>query len=164
MRWRLSYRADPAVAVMADRHYSRRAVGSAQFVPPGQCVVLHSICGRAAWVTLSQDPQYVHHDWPLAWMNTLFRNEGAGLSSELIREAVAATLARWPVPPVQGMVTFVDQAQVRRKRDPGRCYLRAGFRRVGATRGGLHVLQLLPQDMPAPCAAVGSQFSLQEAA
>jgi hypothetical protein len=46
------------------------------------------------------------------------------------------------------MVTFVDAEQVRRKRDPGRCYLRAGFCRVGQTRGGLVALQLLPEDMP----------------
>jgi len=83
-------------------------------------------------------------------MNTLFRNEGAGLSSQLIREAVAITRGCWPVMPARGMVTFVDPTKVRHKRDPGRCYLRAGFRRVGMTPKGLIVLQLLPQDMPEP--------------
>jgi hypothetical protein len=58
------------------------------------------------------------------------------------------------------MVTFVDATQTRRKRDPGRCYLRAGFRRVGMTKGGLHALQLLPEDMPPACVPVGLQTSL----
>lgn len=77
-----------------------------------------------------------------------FRNEVPSLSSELIRQAVAATRAKWDEPPL-GMVTFVDPEKVRRKRDPGRCFIRAGFRRVGYTEGGLLALQLLPEDMPA---------------
>jgi len=79
----------------------------------------------------------------------MFRNEGAGLSSELIRAAIAETRAIWGDPPELGMVTFVDAGKVRHKRDPGRCYLRAGFRAIGHTKGGLLALQLLPADMPA---------------
>jgi hypothetical protein len=164
MRWHVSFRCDPVGRVLADRHYNRQSVGSPQFVPPGECVVLHSVCGRAVWVTLSQQAQYVKHDWPNAWINSLFRNEGAGLSSELIRKAIAATLARWPVPAPRGMVTFVDPKKVRHKRDPGRCYIRAGFRRVGLTKGGLVVLQMQPQDMPEPCAAIGAQHAMEYAA
>jgi hypothetical protein len=162
--WHTSYRADPQARQLADRHYNRQSIGAPQFVPPGQCVVLRTACGRAVWVTLSQQAEYVDHAWPNAWLNSLFRNEGAGLSSALIRDAVAATLAEWPVPPVRGMVTFIDPSKVRRKRDPGRCYLRAGFRRAGFTKGGLHVLQLMPQDMPAPRAAIGTQQRLEVAA
>ncbi|HYE70656.1 MAG TPA: hypothetical protein VD932_03945 [Aquabacterium sp.] len=88
------------------------------------------------------------HQWRGAWVNSFFRNEGAGLSSELIRAAVAETVAHWPRPPELGMVTFVDASKVRRKRDPGRCYLRAGFKHVGFTKAGLHVLQMLPDQMP----------------
>ncbi len=164
MRWSISFRADPAVRVLADRHYNRQSIGSPQFVPPGRCVVLRTLCGRASWVTLSQRPEYVKHAWPLAWNNSLFRNEGAGLSSELIREAIAATLAMWPCPSPQGIVTFVDPSRVRRKRDPGRCYLRAGFRRVGVTKGGLITLQLLPYEFPAPQAAISAQAEIEMAA
>ena len=164
MRWSISFRADPAVSVLADRHYNRQSIGSPQFVPPGRCVVLRTLCGRASWVTLSQRPEYVKHAWPLAWNNSLFRNEGAGLSSELIREAIAATLAMWPCPSPQGIVTFVDPSRVRRKRDPGRCYLRAGFRRVGVTKGGLITLQLLPYEFPAPQAAISAQAEIEMAA
>lgn len=164
MRWSISFRADHAVRVLADRHYNRQSIGSPQFVPPGRCVVLRTLCGRASWVTLSQRPEYVKHAWPLAWNNSLFRNEGAGLSSELIREAIAATLAMWPCPSPHGIVTFVDPSRVRRKRDPGRCYLRAGFRRVGVTKGGLITLQLLPYEFPAPQAAISAQAEIEMAA
>lgn len=157
MTWVISYRADPGARALADRHYSRQSPGAAQFVAPGSPVVLRSACGRAVWVTLAQSPEFIGHSWPDAWNNTLFRNEGAGLSSDLIREAIAATLAEWPVPLDGGVVTFVDAAKIKRKRDPGRCYLRAGFRNVGRTAGGLHVLQLLPVDMPRPRPAIGSQ-------
>lgn len=51
-------------------------------------------------------------------------------------------------------MTFVDPDKTRRKRDPGRCYRRAGFRHVGYTEGGLVALQLLPQDMPEPLPAL----------
>ena len=81
-------------------------------------------------------------------MNSCFRNEGAGLSSELITEAIACTKALWGEPPALGMVTFVNTEKVRRKRDFGRCYRRAGFHHVGETAGGLMAFQLLPHEMP----------------
>jgi hypothetical protein len=160
MRWTLSYRADPRALPLADRHYNRQKVGSPQFVPPGRCLVLLALCGRALWVTSWPMAEYVKHQWAGAWMNSLFRNEGAGLSSELIREAVAATRAHFGAPPAIGMVTFVDRDQVRAKRDPGRCYRRAGFSAVGETKGGLLALQMLPEVMPAAAHAVGAQVAL----
>ena len=85
----------------------------------------------------------------------MFRNEGAGLSSSLIRSAVAITRARWEAPPL-GIVSFVDASKVRRKRDPGRCYIRAGFRLVGETKGGLLAFQMTPAEMPdADCSLEG---------
>ena len=102
----------------------------------------------AVWVTSWPRPEYVRHAWPGAWVKSLFRNEGTYLSSELIIEAVAATRARWPMVPSDGMVTFVDPRKVRHKRDPGRCYRRAGFRLVGETVGGLLAFQMLPDEMP----------------
>ena len=145
--WRSSDRFDPAAAHIADRHYNRRKVGSPQFVPPGRCLVLRTEDNRAVWVTSWPFPEFTKHEWAGAWVNSLFRNEGAGLSSDLIRAAVAHTRAKWDVPDL-GMVTFVDAGKVRHKRDPGRCYLKAGFKRVGMTKGGLVALQLLPDEMP----------------
>ena len=89
----------------------------------------------------------------------MFRNEGAGLSSELINEAVAATKAHWQ-PPDLGIVTFVDASKVRRKRDPGRCYRKAGWLLAGRTKGGLIALQQLPGAMPEAQEAVHTQAKL----
>lgn len=148
MRWLVSHRFDAEVLPLADRHYNRRAVGSDQFVPPGRCLVFKTRCRRAVWVTSWPYPQFVRHAWPGAWVNSIFRSEGAGLASDLIREAVAATRACWPHVPDLGMVTFVDASKVRHKRDPGRCYRKAGFRHVGFTKGGLWAFQMLPAEMP----------------
>ncbi|TPM39330.1 hypothetical protein FJ951_26845 [Mesorhizobium sp. B2-2-3] len=153
MNWLLSHRADPASVSIADRHYNRQKIGSPQFVPPGRCVVFRSACDRALWVTSWPFAQYVKHAWAGAWVNSLFRNEGAGLSSELILAAVAATRAIWPDVPPLGLTPFVDAKKTRKKRDPGRCYRKAGFKHVGFTAGGLHAFQLLPADMPEAIAA-----------
>lgn len=148
MIWYLSHRADQEARVIADRHYNRQKSGTPQFVPPGRCLVLKT--EKAFWVTSWPYAEYVKHAWPGAWVCSAFRNEGAGLSSELIRQAVAATRWKWPSIPPLGMVTFVDPLKVRNKRDPGRCFLKAGFKRVGETKGGLVALQLFPEDVPAP--------------
>jgi hypothetical protein len=161
MRWALSHRADPKALPLADAHYSRQKPGTPQFVPPGRCVVL--LAGApplALWVSSWPFAQFVRHAWGGAWMCSCFRNEGAGLSSELIREAVAATRHVWGDPPPLGMVTFVDRDKTRPKRDPGRCYRRAGFKVCGETKGGLVALQLEPHEMPAAEPAVGSAMLL----
>lgn len=164
MRWERSHRFDRRALPLADRHYNRRKVGSPQFVPPGRNIVLLTAEADALWTSSWPFAEYVRHDWPGAWVNSLFRNESAHLSSELILEAVAATRAKWSDVPELGMVTFVDAKKVRSKRDPGYCYLCAGFERVGKTKGGLVALQLLPDAMPEPRPALSVQRSLFEAA
>jgi hypothetical protein len=160
MPWKLSDRFDPASAVIADRHYNRQKIGSPQFVPPGRCLVLRAP-GPALWVTSWPYAEFTKHAWAGAWINSAFRREGGPLlASELIRAAISATRWRWPDTPVLGMVTFVDAKKVRHKRDPGRCYLKAGFRRVGATKGGLLAYQMLPEQMPAPVMPINAQDAL----
>lgn len=156
----MSHRFDTDALPLADRHYNRRKVGSPQFVPPGRCFVLKTECLQAVWTTSWPFAEFVRHAWPGAWVNSLFRNEGAGLSSELIREAVAATRVKWPDVPALGMVSFVDAKKTRHKRDPGRCYRKAGFKHVGFTKGGLWAFQMLPHEMPEPCAALELQPTL----
>ena len=82
----------------------------------------------------------------------------------LIREAIAATISIWPAPPELGIVTFVDAGKVNHKRDPGRCYVKAGFRRVGFTKGGLVALRLAPDGFPSADAPVGHQGFLEVSA
>lgn len=157
--WRLSDRAEPAARMIADRHYNRQKIGTPQFVPPGRCLVLLSD-SPALWVTSWPFAEFTKHAWAGAWVNSAFRNEGPELSSTMIREAVAATRYKWPDVPDLGMVTFVDASKVRPKRNPGFCYLRAGFRHVGFTAGGLWAFQMLPAEMPDAMAPMGTQESL----
>lgn len=157
-RWEMSDRFDPRSRALADRHYNRQKVGAPQFVPPGRCLVLYAKTngGEAFWVTSWPFAEYVKHAWAGAWVCSAFRNEGAGLSSSLITEAVAISRWFYGDPPPLGMITFVDTAKTRKKRDPGRCYLRAGFTNCGHTKGGLVALQMLPETMPPPRAPIGA--------
>ena len=159
MNWTLSNRADPRALRLADRHYNRQKIGSPQFVPPGRCIVLLTPQADALWVTSWPFAKYVQHAWAGSWVNSLFRNESKTLSSTLIREAVAATRAIWDPPPL-GIVSFVDTGQIRRKRDPGRCYRRAGWHHAGFTKGGLWAFQLFPEAMPESCPPIGFQQSI----
>lgn len=159
--WTLSHRADPRALPLADAHYNRQKPGTLQFVPPGACLVLLTRDRSALWVSSWPKPEYVKHRWPGAWICSCFRNEGNHLSSTLIREAVAITRRAWGVPPDFGFITFVDASKTIHKRDPGRCYRKAGWSYVydtpnpqkpskkvrAKTQGGLFVLQLLPPEM-----------------
>ena len=158
MIWQLSDRADPVARKLADRHYNRQSIGAAGFVPPGRCLVLRTADGEAFWVTSWPFAEYVRHAWGGAWVCSAFRNEAPHkyLSSDLVTEAVAATRSVWE-PPALGMVTFVNRDKTRRKRDPGRCFRKAGFVPDGETKGGLVALRLAPEDMPDPIPALGTQ-------
>lgn len=152
-RWLPSHRGDKNALPLADRHYNRQKPGSPQFVPPGRCVVFLSENKRALWVTSWPIAAYVKHAWAGAWVNSLFRNEGAGEASELIRAAVIETKKHWPQPPELGLITFVDPkavpgVMVRGYRVYGFSYWKAGFKMVGFTKAGLWAWQMLPSEMP----------------
>lgn len=166
--WNISHRFDPAARELADRHYNRRKVGSPQFAPPGRCLVL-VIPETAFWITSWPFAEYVRHAWAGAWVCSAFRNEDPlkHLSSDLVREAVAATRWRWPDVPSLGMITFVNEDKTRRKRDPGRCFRRAGFVPASPPRTrkeGLIALQLHPQDMPDAKPPLGVTLNIGDAA
>lgn len=159
--WDESYRADPEVVPIADRHYNRQKVGAPQFVPPGRCHVLRigsakqlrtPDAGGAFWVTSWPFAEYTKHDWAGAWVCSAFRNEGAGTASDLIRAAVASTARKWPDVPEKGMVSFIDPSKVeprpiRGRETWGHSWFAAGFHHAGYTRGGLWVMQMLPADI-----------------
>lgn len=167
MHWQLSHRAEKAALAIADRHYNRQKPGSPQFVPPGRCLVLTSRVGVALWVTSWPFAKYVKHAWGGAWVNSCFRRESGPIASELIWDAVAATIWFWKEAPRVvcpycdyeiSMVTFIDTGKTKKKRDPGRCYVHAGFKRCkGKTKGGLVVVHIRPEDMPVAQPPYGTQ-------
>jgi hypothetical protein len=144
-RWHKVKRTDPRARVLADRHYSRQTVGARDFMANGKTLVLLTDCARAVWGVIENlDPVGGLH-----WRVAIFRNEGGGLSSDLVREATARTYEFWrqrhgrlPEVPLR---TEVDPGKTRTKRDPGRCFLRAGWRVVEGSprsiRRGLVVLE-----------------------
>ena len=151
MIWVRSHRADPFARDIADRHYNRQKVGAPQFVPPGRCLVLkaHTETGRAFWVTSYPFAEYVKHAWAGAWVCSAFRNEGAGVASDMIHEALIRTCWEWPIPAL-GMISFLDRSKVRptkvRGRDTwGYSWFKAGFEHVGETKGGLMALGITPE-------------------
>ena len=135
--WEKVTRCDLQARELADGHYSRQTIGARDFTPPGRTLVLRTPEGGAVWAVVENlDPVGGRR-----FRNTIFRNTRPDLwlSSALIVEATATTLAYWlshfgALPPVP-LTTEVDPGKVRRKRDPGRCYLRAGWVRRADARG-----------------------------
>lgn len=122
--WQVRNRFDAAAAALADRHYCRRH-SSNQVGGVGRVLVLVTPCERALWVT----------KWPKAgepwdgldaYRCSYFRNEGAGLSSGLILEAMRLTVERWGDPPAHGWVTWCDKTRIE-STNPGYCFKRAGW-------------------------------------
>lgn len=152
--WWAVKRRDPRALALADRHYSRQTPGAVEFMAPGRTLVMLTLDARAVWGAIENlDGAGVRR-----WRVSIFRNEGAARSSDLIREATDRTIAYWlhhyrRLPPAP-LRTEVDPSRVRPKRDPGRCFARAGWREVGATRAGHGRAALLVFEAPGEGARV----------
>ena len=166
MHWHRSHQQDPFARWLADRHYSRRKVGSSKFAQPGRQAVLYAetAVGRAYWVTVYAG--FTRHAWPGTWMCSAFRQEGCvAPASVLIRQAVAATRHVLGEPPAAGMLTFINRAKVRPTKVRGAevfgwTYLKAGFRPAGETQRGLLAFILLPADMPLAAEPLPGMFGM----
>lgn len=126
--WRLSWKADPVGARLADGHYSRRKVGAAQFMPPGQTLVLVSHDDLAVWGWHRPHPSSGIQlmSGLSGWTCCLFRNTGPTLSSTLILDAERALASKYQDCGPDGMLTYVWDAKVRSV-NPGFCYKLAGW-------------------------------------
>ncbi len=122
-------------ALLADKHYSRQKVGTNQFMPPGRTIVLRSSAGDVVFGWLWQEKR---DDKQEGYNCSIFRNESQRKSSEIILEAEQIATKEWG--PSRGF-TYVDPRRVRPKRDPGRCFMRAGWRLAKVTASGLHLLE-----------------------
>lgn len=142
--WRRVTKFDPRTAALADRHYSRRTVGSNQFMPPGQTLVLLSEDEAAVFGWWRPDPKsgIKQMNGLDGWTCTIFRNESmAYQSSDLIVEAERELLAQdWahPIGP-DGFITYVWDRKVRSV-NPGYCFKVAGYRVTGRSADGRKTL------------------------
>ena len=126
---------DPLAAAMYDRHYSsersrdrRLARGTLYFVGPSQRIVLMTPCRRALWAWRKHRHRA---DDQVGVECSIFRNEGPGRASDLVRAADAIADQRWPL---ERHFTFVDPTKVNGQ-PAGNVFLRAGWRYVLDEKG-----------------------------
>src|SRR5579885_1462196 len=139
--WYLTKDGDATCLELYRRHYSFKRSGHrrrlAQFVGPGEHMVLRTAEGRAMFVWRN----YIDHTIPpqTGIECSVFRNEAPEryLSSELIKQADKIADHCWPH---QRHYTKVDPAAVG-SGVAGYCFIRAGWRRCGRTKGGLILLE-----------------------
>lgn len=136
--WFLTRDGDEYGYEMYQRHYSARRYRQQRqrlFVGPGRKLVLLTGDGSAlfAWRDFMCDIQPLQEGWNCA----IFRNEGATLSSLLIREAVNVVFVRWG----HGRCwTLVNPSKIR-STNPGCCFLKAGWRKSGLCKTGKIILE-----------------------
>lgn len=151
--WYATYRADPVASALYRRHYSAAKNPASRvnrgqsdnFLGPGETLVLITAACDAvfAWQR-NTGPRL---DKQTGVICTLFRNEGAVLSSSLIREACEIAWRRWPG---WRLFTYVSPSQIRSV-NPGACFKHAGWQLVRDEQGapyrsgrGLLLLEILP--------------------
>lgn len=131
MKWfRRTTKFDVDGRLLADRHYSRRKVGSPQFMPPGQTIVLIAPLAVFGWWRPDPASGIKAMNGLEGWTCTIFRNESDVLSSDLILDAeLAIGEAGYDCGP-DGLLTYVWDRKVR-STNPGYCFKQAGWRRRG---------------------------------
>jgi hypothetical protein len=138
--WKLSRDGNPEAFAIFRRHYSAKHNPNPkqrQFVGPGERMVL---LGREPEALFVWRKEKYRRDKQPGVNCAVFRNESRCRSSDMIRDAASLAWNRWPR---ERLFTFVNPGEVA-SRNPGYCFLMAGWRRCGVTRGGLIVLEILP--------------------
>lgn len=131
---------DATCRAIFNRHYSRRRYTDGRrpklFVGPGEKIVLRTADARALFVWRKFLDAAIPRQEGVSC--AVFRNEGNMLSSELIRHAMRHAWHRWPG---ERLYTYVNPRKIR-STNPGYCFLAAGWRRAGTTKGGLLILEV----------------------
>jgi len=131
--WIVSRDADPDAQKLADNHYSRKTRGSKFFCGPGEKLVLMTPDKRALFVWRKNK---IRWDGQNGVECSLFRNEGADLSSGLILHAVRLAKKRWPG---ERLFTYIDPNAIK-STNPGFCFKRAGWHTAGTNKNGKLIL------------------------
>lgn len=136
-KWIIGQDGEAELFELYKRHYSARHYKDGRrhvlFCGPGEKIVL---------TTPERDALFVWRNFKDAsgqqGINcSIFRNESPNRSSDLIREADAIAYFCWPG---ERHYTYVRGAAVK-SRNPGYCFICAGWNRCGYTKGGLVVLE-----------------------
>lgn len=143
-QWLAVQRTDPRAFGLYCRHYSAqknlpyRRIGNTNVAGSGQTLVLLTQCCRALFVWIKNTVERLDHQ--VGVNCAVFRNEGAGLSSDLIYEADVLAFQRWPG---ERHFTYIDARKIA-SRNPGYCFLMAGWQRCGFSKQGLVIMEKLP--------------------
>lgn len=141
--WYITKDGDKSCLALYERHYSayRYADGRkrSQFVGPGEHIVLRTGDADAMFVWR----KFIDDSGQEGVNCAVFRNEAPTRyrSSDLIRQADAVADVAWPG---QRHYTKVNSAAVG-SGYPGWCFIRAGWKRCGTTRGGLYLFERRPR-------------------
>lgn len=134
--WERVTKFDARCAALADRHYSRRKVGSPQFMPPGETIVLYRPGAVFGWWRPHPRSGIKQMNGLDGWTCTIFRNESSGvLSSALILAAEDFITDCGP----SGLITYVFDKKIR-STNPGACFKAAGYRGTGRSADGKKTL------------------------
>ena len=131
---------------LASRHYSHNREESdwrKPILPPGEKLLFVTEWADAVAGFVKQ--RFRLDDQRGVYLS-IFRNEGAVRSSELLLQSQQLISQRWPG---ASLFTFVDPIEVE-SQNPGYCFLCAGWRKVGKTKSGLLIFTLTPEHEPEP--------------
>lgn len=132
--WAVTHKYDRLCARLADGHYSRRKVGSPQFMPPGETLVLVGLDGKSVfgWWRPHPGSGLIAMNGLDGWTCSIFRRTAGAQASDLILAAeleLARALTAAPCGP-DGLLTYVWDAKVSSP-NPGYCFKAAGWHTAG---------------------------------
>jgi hypothetical protein len=140
--WHGSKDGDKNALTLYNRHYSARRYKDGRvrklFCGPGEKMVLLTGNNDALFVWR----KFIDDSGQTGIYCAVFRNESGVLSSVLILEAMEHAWKRWPQ---ERLYTYVNPRKIR-STNPGYCFLRAGWKKCGHTKGGLIVLEAMPNE------------------
>ena len=126
---------DQECRLLADRHYSRRTIGAKQFCYSGRKLVLRDAEGTVLFVWMNPEPS-MRMDKQTGYNCAIFRNESERRSSEIILEAEQRAFAKWGP---NRLYTYIDPDKIK-SANPGYCFKCAGWKYVGLSKSGKHLL------------------------
>lgn len=135
---------DPRAVALYRRHYScnnpKADLVRFGFSGNGASLILLTLDCRALFCWRYQE--LYQRDGQQGVNCSIFRNESDYLSSDLIKDACEWAYRKWGF---QRLYTYVNPDKVNHKRDPGRCFIRAGWQKLNhKSTKGLILLEKLP--------------------
>lgn len=129
-QWVVIRDGDESALSLFHRHYSYRPYADGRkprlFCGPGEKLVLITPCAKALFVWR----KFICADGQRGVNCAVFCNEGAGVSSDLIRIADELADERWPG---ERHYTYVNPRKIR-SQNPGACFKHAGWQKCGVTK------------------------------